>query len=159
MPVRMLHVPLGEDADKSASLLLLIDDDGGRAERGSALAHVEQLLSKLPLGLALVDRDGRFLFANDSFARVVDLPPEQLPPYPGDLVIAEDKAAVSESIRRYASGNAMSGDIAVRLKDQADEVIALSIAGVRGLGEAAVLLGLKDNRDFPCRSRWLQRAR
>lgn len=147
MPVRMLHVPLGEDADKSASLLLLIDDDGGRAERGNALAHVEQLLSKLPLGLALVDRDGRFLFANDSFARVVDLPPEQLPPYPGDLVIAEDKAAVSESIRRYASGNAMSGDIAVRLKDQADEVIALSIAGVRGLGEAAVLLGLKDNSE------------
>ena len=41
----------------------------------------------------------------------------------------------------------MSGDIAVRLKDQPDEVIALSIAGVRGLGEAAVLLGLKDNSE------------
>jgi two-component system, cell cycle sensor histidine kinase and response regulator CckA len=111
-----------------------------------ALAHVEQLLSTLPLGLALVDRDGRFLFANDSFTRVIDAEPGNLPPYPADLVIAEDKAAVLESIRRYAVGQSMSGDIAVRLKAQPDEVIALSIAGVRGLGEAAVL-GLKDNSE------------
>ncbi|MGB5076711.1 MAG: ATP-binding protein, partial [Sphingorhabdus sp.] len=147
LPVRLLHVPLGDQKDEGASLVLAVDEDGNRVERGAALAHVEQLLSTLPLGLALVDRDGRFLFANDSFARVVDLQPEQIPPYPGDLVIAEDKAAVSESIRRYASGQVMSGDIAVRLKDQPENVIALSIAGVRGLGEAAVLLGLKDNSE------------
>ena len=40
-----------------------------------------------------------------------------------------------------------SGDIAIRLKERPDEVIALSIAGVRGLGDAAVLLGLKDNSE------------
>lgn len=147
LAVRLLHVPLAEDMPEGAALLLAIDEDGSNLERGSALAHVAQLLSTLPLGLALVDRDGRFLFANDAFARVVDLQPEEIPPYPGDLVIAEDKAAVSESIRRYASGQAMSGDIAVRLKDQPENVIALSIAGVRGLGEAAVLLGLKDNSE------------
>ena len=128
-------------------MLIAADEDGATIDRASALSHVEQLLSTLPLGLALVDRDGRFLFANESFARVVDMTPQQLPPYPGDLVIAEDKAAVSESIRRYAAGNAMSGDIAVRLKDQPDDVIALSIAGVRGLGDAAVLIGLKDNSE------------
>ena len=94
-----------------------------------------------------MDRDGRFQFANEAFARVVDLTPDKLPPYPGDLVISEDKAAVSESIRRYARGQALSGDIAVRLKDQPEEVIALSIAGVRGLGEASVLIGLKDNSE------------
>jgi two-component system cell cycle sensor histidine kinase/response regulator CckA len=33
------------------------------------------------------------------------------------------------------------------LKERPDEVIALSIAGVRGLGEAAVLLGLKDDSE------------
>ena len=147
MPVRLLHVPLGDDARDGAALLFAIDDDGGRVERGTALGHVEQLLSNLPVGLALVDRDGRFLFANDAFARVVDLPAEKLPPYPGDLVIPEDKGAVSESIRRYASGSSMSGDIAIRLKDQPEDVIALSIAGVRGLGDAAVLLGLKDNSE------------
>ncbi len=147
LPVRLLHVPLGGVGLQGASMLLAIDDDGATIDRASALSHVEQLLSTLPLGLALVDRDGRFLFANDAFARVVDTPVDKLPPYPGDLVINDDKAAVSESIRRYARGQSMSGDIAVRLKDQPDEVIALSIAGVRGLGEASVLIGLKDNSE------------
>ena len=147
LPVRLIHVPLTDEGVDGASLLLAVDEDGNRVERGAALAHIEQLLSTLPLGLALVDRDGRFLFANDAFARVIDMAPEQIPSYPGDLVIAEDKAAVSESIRRYASGQVSSGDIAVRLKDQPEDVIALSIAGVRGLGEAAVLLGLKDNSE------------
>ena len=147
LPVRLLHVPLDDNNKDHAALLFAVDEEGGRVERGTALGHVEQLLSNLPVGLALVDRDGRFLFANDAFARVVDLPPEKMPPYPGDLVIPEDKGAVSESIRRYASGSSMSGDIAVRLKDQPDDVIALSIAGVRGLGDAAVLLGLKDNSE------------
>lgn len=147
LPIRLMHVPLAEDEAQGASLLLAVDEEGAKVERGMALAHVEQLLSTLPLGLALVDRDGRFLFANESFARVIDIPSEQLPSYPGDLVIAEDKAAVLESIRRYGSGSMNSGDIAVRLKERPDEVIALSIAGVRGLGEAAVLLGLKDNSE------------
>jgi two-component system cell cycle sensor histidine kinase/response regulator CckA len=147
LPVRLMHVPLGGAGQQGASMLLAVDDDGATVDRASALSHVEQLLSTLPLGLALVDRDGRFLFANEAFARVVDMPVEKLPPYPGDLVINEDKAAVSESIRRYARGQSMSGDIAVRLKDQPDEVIALSIAGVRGLGDASVLIGLKDNSE------------
>jgi two-component system, cell cycle sensor histidine kinase and response regulator CckA len=146
LPIRLLHVPLTTEGEQGASLLLAIDEEGPRVERGAALAHVEQLLSTLPLGLALVDRDGRFLFANDSFARVIDIPADQLPPYPADLVIPEDKAAVLDSIRRYG-GAASSGDIAIRLKERSDEVIALSIAGVRGLGEASVLLGLKDNSE------------
>ena len=146
--VRLLHVPLSDDAAKGNALLLAIDDAGGQSgDRSSALVHVEQLLSNLPLGLALVNRDGRFLFANESFARVAGLTPDAMPPYPGDLVISEDKSAVSDSIRRYAAGQAHAGDIAVRLKDQPDEVTALSIAGVRGLGDAAVLIGLKDNSE------------
>jgi two-component system cell cycle sensor histidine kinase/response regulator CckA len=147
LPIRLLHIPLAEDEAEGASLLLAVDEEVAKVERGLALAHVEQLLSTLPLGLALVDRDGRFLFANDAFARVLDVAPEALPSYPGDLVIAEDKAAVLDSIRRYGSGSLSSGDIAIRLKERPEEVIALSIAGVRGLGEAAVLLGLKDNSE------------
>jgi two-component system, cell cycle sensor histidine kinase and response regulator CckA len=147
VPVRLLHVPLAADTADGNALILAIDDEGGQADRAAALGHVEQLLSNLPLGLALVDRDGRFLFANESFARVAGTTPDAMPRYPGDLVITEDKGAVSDSIRRYAGGQQHSGDIAVRLKDQPDEVIALSIAGVRGLGDAAVLIGLKDNSE------------
>lgn len=147
LPIRLLHIPLNEANAEGAALLLAIDEESAKVDRGLALAHVEQLLSTLPLGLALVDRDGRFLFANDAFARVLDVEPNKLPPYPGDLVISEDKGAVLDSIRRYGSGSMTSGDIAIRLKERPDEVIALSIAGVRGLGEAAVLLGLKDNSE------------
>jgi two-component system, cell cycle sensor histidine kinase and response regulator CckA len=147
MPVRLLHVPLDSGNSDADALLLAIDDEAVATDRGSALTHVEHMLSNLPLGLALVDRDGRFLFANDAFTRVVGITPEALPPYPGDLVVPDDKGAVSDSIRRYAGGQAHSGDIAVRLKDQPEEAIALSIAGVRGLGEAAVMLGLKDNSE------------
>jgi two-component system, cell cycle sensor histidine kinase and response regulator CckA len=147
LPVRLMQVPLGENGKQSSAMILAVDDDGAAVDRVAAYGQVELLLSKLPLGLALVDRDGRFLFANNAFARVVATTPDKLPPYPGDLVISEDKAAVSESIRRYAGGQSMSGDIAVRLKDQPDDVIALSIAGVRGLGDAAVLIGLKDNSE------------
>jgi two-component system, cell cycle sensor histidine kinase and response regulator CckA len=148
MPIRLLHVPMSvDDADGAAMLLAIDDEGGGQGDRASALVHVENLLSNLPLGLALVNRDGRFLFANESFARVAGTTVEAMPPYPGDLVISEDKGAVSDSIRRYAGGQAHSGDIAVRLKDAPDDVTALSIAGVRGLGDAAVLIGLKDNSE------------
>ncbi len=147
LPIRLIHVPLAGDSKDGASMLMAVDEDGAQIDRAAAVSQIEQLLSTLPLGLALVDRDGRFLFANDAFARVVDMTPSQLPPYPGDLVISEDKAAVSESIRRYARGQSLSGDIAVRLKEQPDDVIALSLAGVRGMGDAAVLIGLKDNSE------------
>ena len=147
LPIRLLQVPLNDQNAQSAALLLAVDEEGAKVERGLALAHVEQLLSTLPLGLALVDRDGRFLFANEAFVRVLGVEANTLPTYPADLVINEDKGAVLESIRRYSRGSMASGDIAIRLKERPDEVIALSIAAVRGLGEAAVLLGLKDNKE------------
>lgn len=147
LPIRLLQVPLDAENAKSTFLILAVDEEGTRVDRGLALTHVEQLLSTLPLGLALVDRNGRFLFANKAFARVLDVELHKLSPYPADLVISEDKGAVLDSIRRYGSGSMTSGDLAIRLKERPDEVIALSIAGVRGLGEAAVLLGLKDDSE------------
>ncbi len=147
VPLRLMHIPLHPDDNKSPAIIFALDEDRASNDRQTALSHVENLLADLPLGLALADRDGRFLFANNSFARVAGMPIEKLPPYPGDLVIKEDKSAVADTVRRYATGQAMSGDIAVRLKDSPDEVVSLSIAGVRGLGEASVLIGLKDNSE------------
>ncbi len=147
LPVRLIHVPLLAEQPEGAAMLLAIDEDGVRIDRQSALAHVQNMLETLPLGLALVDRDGRFLFANESFSRMVGIKAAALPPYPGDLVVADDKSALSESVRRFTRGQAMAGDIAVRLKDAPDEVVAMSVAGVRGLGDAAVLIGLKDNSE------------
>ena len=147
-PVRLLQVPLDPADRNGATLIVLIDDDAApRLGEGSASSHIQTLLAMLPLGFALADRDGRFLFLNEAFARAAGVEGDARPIYPGDLVVREDKATVADTVRRFASGPAMSGDIAVRLRARPDEPVALSIAGARGLGDAAVLLSLKDSSE------------
>ena len=70
-----------------------------------------------------------------------------MPSYPGDLVVKEDKAAVADAVRRNARGPSMSGDLAGPAEAQPAEPVALTVAGLRGLGDAAVLLLLKDNSE------------
>ena len=144
-PLRLIQVPLDEGA---ATLLFLIDDPGGTGpSAGAAAGHIQTLLTMLPMGLALADRDGRFLFFNHAFVQAAGIDPAHPPLYPGDLVVREDKAAVADAVHRFASGRTMSGDVAVRLSHLPEEPVALTVAGARGLGEAAVLLSLKDSSE------------
>jgi two-component system, cell cycle sensor histidine kinase and response regulator CckA len=156
LPLRLLQVPLRRAAQPAGNpsggqdgpmLLLLIDEPAGSSGGTSALSYIETLLSLLPFGLAMADRDGRVLFLNSAFSRAAGLKRSERPSYPGDLVVREDQAAVADAVRRFAVGPQMSGDIAIRLRNEPDEPTALSLAGVRGLGEAAVLLSLKDNSE------------
>ncbi|HYG49188.1 MAG TPA: response regulator [Allosphingosinicella sp.] len=142
--LRILQVPLAEE-EGGPSLFLLLDDLGGVG--GDSAHNINALLEILPLGLALADRDGRFVYLNAAFRRAAGLSRTAMPTWPSDLVVDEDKAAVADSIRRFARGASMSGDVAVRLKANAEEPVALTVAGARGLGEAAVLLSLKDNSE------------
>jgi len=148
VPLRLLPVPFLEGPD-APLLILLLDDPAADqpAVAGGAVAHVRTLVSLLPIGLALVDRDGRFLQMNDAFLRAAGVDAAAPPLYPGDLVLREDKAAVADTVRRFAGGATQSSDLAVRLKDRPDEPVVLTIAGARGMGEAAVLLSLKDNSE------------
>ncbi|MET0136864.1 MAG: PAS domain-containing protein, partial [Sphingobium sp.] len=146
VPIRIVQVPIRANDPSGPMLLLMLDDNMVGADAPSSLAYVETLLSLLPFGLAMADRDGRLLFFNNAFARAAGVSGKHKPSYPGDLVIAEDQAAVAEAIRRYAVGSQVAGDIAVRLRSQ-EEPVSLSIAGVRGLGEASVLLSLRDNTE------------
>ncbi len=150
-PVADPDAPGEPDPDTTPSLMLVADAGagiGGGASEGSAAApHLEALLGQLPLGLAMADRDGRLLFANAAFMRAAGQDTEPAPTYPTDLVVQEDKGPLSAAIRRHAQGPAASGDLAVRLKGDAEEPVSLSLAGVRGLGEAAVLLGLTDTTE------------
>jgi two-component system, cell cycle sensor histidine kinase and response regulator CckA len=144
-PLRIIQAPLTDAAEDGPSLFLLLDDAGGFGREGGA--SINALLEILPLGLALADRDGRFVYLNSAFRRAAGLSREAEPTWPGDLVVDEDKAAVSDSVRRFARGPSMSGDIAVRLQSKPEEPVALTVAGARGLGDAAVLLSLKDNTE------------
>ncbi|QDH36162.1 response regulator [Porphyrobacter sp. YT40] len=135
--------------DEATSLMLLIDSGvgigsgfDGAAQAG--VAQLDALLAQLPLGLAMTDRDGRFLFGNEAFLRSIGREGRGLPQFPTDLVVREDKAALSDAVRRHGRGPSTSGDVAVRLVNSPEEPVSLGLAGVRGLGEAAVLLSLAD---------------
>jgi two-component system cell cycle sensor histidine kinase/response regulator CckA len=143
--LRGVHVPLNLDDDGGAGTLLMFDSNEGPNLANST--NVQVLLEMLPIGLALVDRDGRFLTMNKAFRVAGGLKSDELPAYPGDLVVKEDKAAVADAVRRNARGPAMSGDLPVRLARQTGEPVAMTVAGLRGLGDAAVLLLLKDNSE------------
>jgi two-component system cell cycle sensor histidine kinase/response regulator CckA len=144
-PMRIVSVPIDIDQSQSAATLLMFDADQGPSLASST--NVQVLLEMLPIGLALVDRDGRFLTMNKAFRQAGGITGDEMPSYPGDLVVKEDKAAVADAVRRNARGPSMSGDLPVRLKHQPAEPVALTVAGLRGLGDAAVLLLLKDNSE------------
>ncbi|WP_298673638.1 ATP-binding protein [uncultured Sphingomonas sp.] len=146
-PLRLVQVPFA-DGDNGPILIAMLDDEDLPATDGAtATSHINTLVSLMPVGIALVDREGRFVQMNDVFTRAAGIDPAAPPLYPGDLVVREDKAAVADAVRRFANGAAQSSDMAVRLRDHPDEPIALTIAGARGLGAAAVVLSLKDNSE------------
>jgi two-component system, cell cycle sensor histidine kinase and response regulator CckA len=140
--MRLIHVPVdGEQGGEGLTLLL------DRADSGPDASTVQALLDLLPIGLALVDRDGRFLTMNTAFTAAAGINPSSPPIYPGDLVHKEDKGLVADTVRRHVRGPAVSRDLPIRLNAQPGEPVALTVAGLRGLGDAAVLLLLKDNRE------------
>jgi two-component system cell cycle sensor histidine kinase/response regulator CckA len=143
--LRAIHVGADLSGEGMAGTYLLFDAQPPDSVAESS--NLQALLDVLPIGLALVDRDGRFLTMNSAFRQAAGFKGLAMPVYPGDLVVKEDKAAVADAVRRNARGPAMSGDLAVRLANQTPEPVALTIAGLRGLGDAAVLLLLKDNSE------------
>ncbi|MBD3730273.1 MAG: response regulator [Sphingomonadales bacterium] len=159
VPQVLVHVPLGDpdaqrapNADEAPSLMLLLDSGlgigaGGDVSDQAATADLEALVGALPLGLAMTDRDGRFLLANPAFLRAVGSEDKGLPPFPSDLVVKEDKGALADAVRRFGRGPASHGDMAVRLRETPDDPVSLGLAGVRGLGDAAVLLSLADSTE------------
>lgn len=157
-PQTLIHVPLDDPdnpspagPEEAQSLMLLVDSGvgigSGWETSSQGVAQLEALLAQLPLGLAMTDRDGRFLFSNEAFLRAIDREQRGLPAFPTDLVVREDKAALSDAVRRHGRGPATSGNMAIRLVHAPDETISLGLAGVRGLGEAAVLLSLTDSKE------------
>jgi two-component system cell cycle sensor histidine kinase/response regulator CckA len=144
-PMRFVHIPVDPKRGGNSGTVLLFE--AGDTVAPSDAAHLQALLDVLPIGLALVDRDGRFLTMNEAFRGAAGIRGSSSPVYPGDLVVKEDKGPVADAVRRNARGPAMSGDLAVRLARQPTEPVALTIAGLRGLGDAAVLLLLKDNSE------------
>ena len=145
-PLRLLQVPFADIEGAPILVAILDEEERPVSFGGGTAAHIRTLVQLMPMGIALVDRDGRFVEMNDAFLRAASVDRAAPPLYPGDLVVREDKAAVADAVRRFAGGGAAhAADMAVRLRDHPEEPVVLSIAGARGLGDAAVVLSLKDN--------------
>jgi len=157
LPLTLFYLPIADpdmagepDPAVTFALILLADAEAGigaGGETSAAAPNLEDLLAQMPLGLAMADRDGRLLFANAAFMRAAGREGARPPIYPTDLVVQEDKRALSEAVRRYAQGPTSTGDVAVRLIGHGEDPVSLSLSGVRGLGDAAVLLGLTDTTE------------
>ena len=147
-PLRVLQVPF-LDGDDSPMVVALLDEEGrgGPAIGSSAASHVRSLIAMLPVPLALIDREGRFVHMNDAFTKTASVDSVSPPLYPGDLVVREDKGVLADAVRRFANGAAHSTQMPVRFTDRPEEPIQITIAGARGLGEAAVLMSVKDTAE------------
>src|SRR3546814_18709521 len=93
LPVADPDLPLEPDPHTTPSLMLVVEAGqgiGASAGGGSAAPHLEALLSQLPLGLALADRDGHLLFANPAFMPAAGRAGHDPPTSPIDLVVRAD---------------------------------------------------------------------
>ncbi|MFC3713819.1 response regulator [Sphingoaurantiacus capsulatus] len=146
-PVRIIELPLQAAPDRPASayLFLLVEEQAPGA--GTMPDSVPALLGSLPLGLALADRDGRFNFMNAAFAETAGAGADSRVVYPTELVVDEDKAVVSDAVRRAAGGYRKPRDLRIRLRNRPEEQTILTVARAPGLGAAEVVLSLKDNRE------------
>ncbi|MEZ0497744.1 response regulator [Sphingomonas sp. IW22] len=146
-PVRLIQVPLCSGPESPLFLALVDEEDAGLpASIGNDVAaHVRALVTLLPIGVAMIDREGRFVHMNSAFARATAVKAAAPPLYPGDLVVREDKAALADAIRRFSGGASHAADMQVRLAIRPEEPVSLTLAGARGLGDAAVILCLKES--------------
>jgi two-component system, cell cycle sensor histidine kinase and response regulator CckA len=110
-------------------------------------------LENLPLPLALADRDGRILFANAAFRETTGEAAllQDRVAYPSDLVADEDRAVVSDLVRRVGAGATGKQRAMVRLRRGAEEPVQLSITPTQGMGPrvggVAAVLTLADNAE------------
>ena len=148
-PLRVLQLPFVE-GDDAPMLVALLDEEpqaAAPAIGSNAAAHVRSLVALLPVPLALVDREGRFVHMNDAFQRVAGVDAAAPPLYPGDLVVREDKGALADAIRRFGGGGGYATQLPVRFAGSPDAPVHIGLTGARGLGEASVLVSVKDNSE------------
>jgi two-component system, cell cycle sensor histidine kinase and response regulator CckA len=107
----------------------------------------------LPLPLALTDRDGRLLYFNKLFALTAGLGDLTSAPtqYPADLVVDEDRLALSDLVRRVGSGVSPKQMAIVRLRVQKEEPVQLTVTpigkGGSRAGGIATVVTLSDNAE------------
>jgi signal transduction histidine kinase/ActR/RegA family two-component response regulator len=113
---------------------------------GAANPWIGQLLVGLPLAVAVLDDNGRIMAGNEALAATIGGQDWQGMD-PASLVIEEDVALFTESIRQVVSGEIGRCEVRVSLRARPSDRLVVHIATVPpGLGVSAVL-GLPDVRE------------
>ncbi len=147
-PVRVTEMPVrGGEGEADSYLFLLQPQQSSGPLPQVVRGDIASLLSMLPLGLAVADRDGRLGYLNAAFAAAAGISDTSQVIYPTDLVIDEDKTLVSDAVRRAASRHGKPRDLRVRLKARPEEESVLSVARTPDTGSTDIILSLRDNRE------------
>ncbi|MEX6723360.1 ATP-binding protein [Parapedomonas caeni] len=150
MPVRLVELPIvpaGEVEAEGYLFALIAGAERTVADATQTTRAIDALLDSLPLGLATVDHNSRFLHMAPGFcaAAGVATPGDLL--YPSELVHEEDATMVADVVRRVALGHLKSRDLQVRLRGRPEDSIRMSVLHVTGLHEAAAVLALWDDAE------------
>ena len=152
LPVRLVRLPLAEEDDQSeaGAYLFMLSARRALPPKGQREppADLPQLMGVLPIGLALADRDGQLVFMNEAFVAAAGVPQQRDGDllFPSDLVAEDDKAAVSNLVRRAVNTDG-ARDMQVRLRHRPDEPVMLTVGRAPWQDGPAVVLSLKDNRE------------
>jgi len=149
--VQMAYIgmPFGaQDSQTTPHHLWIFHNETAPAVIAPPTDMVASLLALLPLGLAFVDRDGRFMFMNEAFLAAAGIESDMHLLYPSDLVADEDKTTVADVVQRTVRAQDQKArDVRVRLKSRGEEPVVLTITCTPEFGRAAALLSLKDDRE------------
>lgn len=110
-------------------------------------AMLRQIVEALPVGLALTDRDGRFVAMGRSFLDQLGYRRPEPPRYPSDLVVDEEKATLAEAVRKAAQRPGERTRMTLRLKVAPDDPVQLLLESAPPPLQRGVIVSLASNAE------------
>ncbi len=114
---------------------------------GNDGVQLDGLFAAMPLGLALIDSQGRLMACNDAFRISLDCecPPGE--PLPDSIVLATDRPALADALTRALRGQDLPIELRLRTPARPDEPVVLTIAAAPPGVASALLVAVRDIRE------------
>jgi two-component system, cell cycle sensor histidine kinase and response regulator CckA len=147
---RVVHAWIGQSVVGAGSELRtrsVVRDLTPEREWQSARERFQHFFADAPVGIALVDKDGRFAEANRAVGDLIGAPHQALIGQRlVDFLNEEDRAGIAARLAAAAAGQALPGPLEFRLKPPRERVMVAFLSrlgGVRG-GDPSLILHVID---------------